>query len=123
MKLGRLSRLLVIYGSILLIGLIYGIILIPRGIVINCVFSSLLGISCMGCGLTRACLSIMQGDIINAIKYNIGLFILNPLILYMFIDYNIKYIRNIEYKRPDKLILFLIIYSIIWVIIRNIFNI
>lgn len=35
-----------------------------------CIFFNTLGIPCYGCGITRGILSILNGDVVNAIRYN-----------------------------------------------------
>lgn len=57
------------------------LIFIPQGLIfilyvyfsvkIPCLFKSVLGIACPTCGMTRAMLSLLHGDIINTIYYNI----------------------------------------------------
>lgn len=37
---------------------------------INCIFKKLFGITCPGCGMTRAYLSLFKGDIKSAFEFN-----------------------------------------------------
>lgn len=53
---------------------------------ITCLFKHFLGIECPGCGITRACLSLLHGDVKAAVAYNPMVFSAPLLILYFFTD-------------------------------------
>lgn len=68
---------------------------------VNCVFKSVFGIACPGCGLTRGFRELFSGNLVGAFKYNIltipiFLFLLGTMVLFLFDvflkrDYLIKY--------------------------------
>lgn len=86
---------------ILLILLVFGI-LVVFVFDIDCVFKSVFGIPCPGCGLTRGFRSLFRGDIVSAFSYNIltipiFLFFVVLIILFVFdifekSDYVSKYL-------------------------------
>ncbi|MFT7484268.1 MAG: hypothetical protein ACI9F9_000108, partial [Candidatus Paceibacteria bacterium] len=49
-----------------------------------CPIHSLTGVSCPGCGITRACLSLVQGDLVSAWSYHPFAFFLVPLAVLVF---------------------------------------
>jgi len=48
---------------------------------VPCLFKTVLGISCPGCGLTRAIGALIQGDIAAAWQYNPQLFFIIPILI------------------------------------------
>ena len=78
-----------------------------------CVFSNITGLPCPGCGLTRAYLYLIKGDIIKAFAYN-PLFPL-PAIVVMLLIYNKLKIN--KYVINTKLtIIFLIVVILVYVV-------
>lgn len=55
---------------LLLILLVFGI-LVVFVFDINCIFKSIIGIPCPGCGLTRGFRALFHGNILEAEKYNL----------------------------------------------------
>lgn len=53
---------------------------------IGCFFMSLFGIPCPGCGITRACLSLLHLDFAGAVRYNPMVFSLPVLYIYFWTD-------------------------------------
>lgn len=53
---------------------------------ITCVFKHFLGLECPGCGITRACISLLQGRLSDAVSYNPMVFSVPFLILYFVTD-------------------------------------
>ncbi len=90
------------------------------GIAIPCVFNKVTGLYCPGCGITRMCLSLLDGKIYQAFRYNPVVFIDIPVILIAFIlekcfkgNKSIKNITNVIF-------LVLLIITIIFGVLRNI---
>lgn len=55
---------------IFLILLVFGV-LVVFVFDVDCLFKSIFGISCPGCGLTRGFRALFRGDIVSAFSYNI----------------------------------------------------
>lgn len=122
-KQNKIKRVLGICAVVIFVGLIYGYIIIPMGFHIPCLFKLIYHIRCPGCGLTRMCLSILHGNFIKAIKYNIGLVIISPIILYIVCKQIYNYINDSNEPLNKWLITSTLIYLIAWTIVRNILNI
>ena len=60
----------IIYLFVLIILLVFGI-LVVFVFDLHCIFKSLIGIPCPGCGLTRGVRELLDGNIIAAEKYNV----------------------------------------------------
>ena len=57
---------------------------------ITCVFIEFLGIPCPGCGMTRAFLSLLTLDFYQAVKYNVLIFFMPYIFMYIFCDFKHK---------------------------------
>lgn len=53
---------------------------------ITCVFIEVFGIPCPGCGMTRAFLSLLKLDFYHAFKYNVVIFFMPYVFIYVFFD-------------------------------------
>jgi hypothetical protein len=51
----------------------------------KCLFHQWTGLSCPGCGATRAMYSLLHGDVVTAFKFNPLLLILLPLLIWVFL--------------------------------------
>lgn len=78
-----------------------------------CVFKTITGLPCPGCGLTRSYLSFFRGDIINAFKYH-PLFLL-PVILIINLIYN-KVKINKFIINEKVVICFIVIFLTVYVL-------
>ena len=54
------------------------------GVLFGCTYKKLLGIPCPGCGMTRAWLCLLKGDIVNAFRWH-PLFAVFPPVLALFV--------------------------------------
>ena len=89
---------------------------------VNCVFKSITGLPCPGCGLTRGFRSLFSGHIIDAFNYNvltipIFLFLLVLAIL-LVIDFVFKkkYTERLLKKLSNYYMLIIAIVIISWII-------
>ena len=100
--------------------LIYAVLIISFDIGIPCVFYEITGLYCPGCGITRLCLSLFEGDIYQAFRYNPIIFIDLPILFILFVlNIFLKINKNIK-KITDVIIIFLATITIIFGVIRNI---
>lgn len=61
-------------------GIFYLKVLSPMfSIHIPCIFKKVTGLNCPGCGITRASLSLLDGNIYQAFRWNMLIFIIIPL--------------------------------------------
>lgn len=90
----------------------------------QCVFLSLTGYKCPGCGGQRAVHALLNGDVAGAFRYNALLMIAVPWIaLCLFVES--RRTRNPRlYARlnPERLMLILLALMILWWVLRNIFD-
>ena len=76
---------------------------------ITCVFLKIFGIPCPGCGMTRAALSLLKLDFYNAAKYNILIFFMSYVFMYIFFDF--------RHKVHDKIMIGIALLAIVnWVL-------
>ena len=111
-------------GILLTIVLSFYIFVILR-VNIGCFFKENFGIRCVSCGLTRAFISIIHFEFINALKYNILSILLFALIvlfsLLLIIDIILN--RNMSFnliKYLSRYYIFMIILVIVTTVINNI---
>ena len=105
---------------LIVIFLIYTVLIISFDIGIPCVFYEITGLYCPGCGITRLCLSLFEGDIYQAFRYNPIIFIDLPILFILFVlNIFLKKNKNIK-KITDVIIIFLATITIIFGVIRKI---
>ena len=73
------KKILVIYGIILTLGLLYAFLVLHTPFRIPCLFRSFTGLQCPGCGTSRMMLALMRFDIPAAFAYNPVAFFSFPL--------------------------------------------
>lgn len=80
---------------------------------IGCAARYFLGIPCPGCGMTRALLALLRGDVIASLKYHFMLFSVPVFYLYFLFDG-----RIFKNKKVNTLVLSLIITGFIlrWIL-------
>lgn len=64
----------------LMIGMLYAVFIKITGISIPCLFYTITGLKCPGCGITTFCMNVLQGDFHAAISANPSLVIVLPLL-------------------------------------------
>lgn len=107
---------------VIMIGLIYAGICTYTGFGIPCVFHSITGLKCPGCGLTHMFLALLHLDFKTAYLENQFLFLLLPLFGLAACFHAVQYIRSGTVKRfrgENALAYFLIGMLILWGIFRN----
>lgn len=61
-----------------------------------CLYKLITGHDCIGCGLTRAFISLLHFDIKTALEYNKLIVIVFPLVLYIWIKFIYQKFHNIK---------------------------
>ena len=89
----------------------------------KCMFHSLTGLHCPGCGSQRAIHAILNGQIIEGLKYNLLIILAIFVLSYQIVQQIIVYFypeknNNILYKSATPWVIFIII--ILFWILRNI---
>ena len=85
--------ILFIIVSIILVVFLYSIPIVSNPILENlCIYKYFFGKECWNCGMTRACLSIIQGKYNLAVIYNWKSLIVFPCILFIYIQSWYKFI-------------------------------
>lgn len=89
---------------------------------IPCIFNVATGLHCAGCGTTRAISSLLQGNIFEACRNNLLLFIWGPYCIYMLFKKILSEYFNMPYtvwQPGKKTIHVLIAILIIYTVLRN----
>ena len=91
----RLRTLCIKTGGLLGAGLFYAFICILAGHpLVPCLFHTVTGLYCPGCGVSRMCLSILSLDFASAFKANAAVFLLLPPGLVMALRMAVRYVRT-----------------------------
>lgn len=78
----------------LFLGIGYYIFYQKTGLGIPCLFHSVTGLYCPGCGITRVITYTVQGEFLTAMGYNHALFFLLPVLAVLFLSMMISYIKT-----------------------------
>ncbi|MCD8328090.1 MAG: DUF2752 domain-containing protein [Ruminococcus sp.] len=105
----RIKRVLLITAIILLAGGLYALLVTLAGISIPCVYHSLFGIWCPGCGSSRMFISLLQLDFRGAFLMNPFLFIVHPIFVVATLFRAYQYITQKEKKQTRWYIVFALI--------------
>lgn len=96
------------------------ILLIHGKIAIACVFYEVTGLYCPGCGITRAILSLVEGDIYQAFRYNPIIFVDIPVIIITsIIDFIYKDNKKVK-KITNIIYIMLLVITLLFGVLRNI---
>ena len=82
-------------GCIVLICGLYGLFLSITNI--RCPFKFFLGIPCLGCGMTRACMSLLTLDISQAVAYHPLILALPFMLLFVLLD-ELGYVKSKKFR-------------------------
>ncbi|MDR0974131.1 MAG: DUF2752 domain-containing protein [Ruminococcus sp.] len=105
------------YWGVLVFALIY-IIFASNFLGTGCIFSSVSGIPCMGCGGTRAVFALMHGDILASFHYHP---LVIPAVIIFGVYFSSLFIFGKETaKRFEKLLIVFCVISVLLYIIRMI---
>lgn len=104
-----LLRRTVIYGLIVAL-IIFYVVICNNGYGISCIYERLIHRPCLGCGATRAALSLLQFDVVSAIRFHpIYTLVLYPFImLFLVQDYIICIINVIKKTKKLSLLTYLL---------------
>ncbi len=118
----RVCKLVIALCLIFGLGMGYAFFFVKTGIAIPCMFHLITGLYCPGCGVSRMCLSILQGDFQRAFFYNPMLFLMLPLLVFYFIRQAVNYIRGVKWqmsKWESVVWKVLVVVLIIFGVVRN----
>lgn len=108
------------YIFLIIVVILMAILLIHGKIAIACVFYEITGLYCPGCGITRSILSLIDGDIYQAFRYNPIIFIDIPLIIITsIIDFIYKDNKKVK-KVTNAIYIMLLIITLVFGVLRNI---
>jgi len=82
----------------LLLGALYMLQRAWGGFSIGCLFHRLTGFLCPGCGVTRLLDHLIHGDVRRAFTANPAVFLLSPLILFLYFTDRINHERRSEFR-------------------------
>lgn len=72
------KKILIIYGAIFGVGVLYAFLILHTPFRIPCLFREVTGLQCPGCGTSRMALALMRFDIPAAFAYNPVAFSASP---------------------------------------------
>ncbi len=119
----RLNIVLKSTVSLVLAGFAYAVFVEITHLSIPCVFHSLTGYLCPGCGITRLVMSVLHGDLEGARKANMFIWHLFPLAAGYGAYRLFKYVRNDDtgFSLPELVLLSVVlIMTLAWGVYRNI---
>ena len=90
----RAKRILKRNLVLLAIGLAYVLWVRVTGIGIPCLFYTVTGLKCPGCGISRMLLSLLRLDFRATFRYNPFLLLTSPILMFLLIESDLQYVRN-----------------------------
>ena len=103
-------------AGVLCAGLFYGLVLIPLGFRIPCLFYRLMGLRCPGCGVTDLCLALLHGRFREALGYNWGLVLVSPVLVWLVV----RLWRNGACGKAEKAVsAAMLAFLLVWGVVRN----
>ena len=96
----------------------------PQGVPLVCIFHSITGLYCPGCGAGRACYSILHGRFLDAFCYNPLMTVLLPFIgLYVTVrtlDWVVTGGNHIDHRISVKFLVGVLVVIFVYGVLRNI---
>ncbi len=118
----KLKKLIIRTVSYILLGLLYYVFIKLTGLKIPCFSYTFFKFHCPGCGLTRMCVALIEGNVALAFRQNAFAFCMIPLFL-AWASYNgYCYVFNKEPKSTwwEKLIIVIVfLISVVFTVLRN----
>ena len=121
-KKNRVRKIIYRDSIILLAGILYAVFVRLTGLAVPCIFRTLTGWQCPGCGITRACLSLLKGEIRTSFSYNSFLYIAGPCIIYLIVRGALNYIKDntFQLNRQDTVLTYILtVAALIFGVVRN----
>lgn len=84
---------------------------------LTCSWKQYLGQECMGCGMQRAIILLLKGDIIGSFKMYPALFTL--LLMFIYLAFHLKY----DYKKGHLILRYLFILNVIIILVNYLIKI
>lgn len=119
----RIIKVISAVAILVTAGFAYMIIAQLTGFYIPCVFHSVTGLYCPGCGVSGMCISMAHFDFASAFKHNSAIFIMLPLFAILFVTIIYKYIKTGSFmtsKWQNILIYIMIAVLLVFAVLRNI---
>lgn len=91
-----------------------------------CPVKRILRLSCPGCGMTSAVLSLLKLDFSSAFKYNLMFIPILGYIAFVFVQFVVRYIKNGSkdfLPKPEWVNVLFLVFIIVWTVVRNIVHI
>ncbi len=91
-------------------------------IAVPCLFHRVTGLDCPGCGITRMLVSVLEGDLRAAFRYNPAAFFLLPCVLLLIAYRAFKFVRTgtrSEGKWEKAAVIFMILVFVVFGVVRN----
>ncbi len=67
-----------------------------------CLFTNIFGVHCYGCGITRAIYAAMHFDFGVAVEYNVGVVVILPLLVYLWLRGGYRLFGSCLKSRHEK---------------------
>ena len=119
----RLIRLCIKTGGLLGAGLFYALLCILAGHpLIPCMFHTITGLYCPGCGVSRMCLSLLSLDFQSAFQANAAVMLILPPGLIIAVQMAFRYIKSgrLQPTRAQNLVLYIMAgFLLLFGILRN----
>ena len=118
----RKRRLLTVGGALLGLGLVYALWVRLTGLAIPCLFYTVTGRLCPGCGVTLMCLALLRWDWAAAWNANPVLLLILPVLAALAVRMAVRYIRTgstVGLKWENALLWTMTALLVIWGAVRN----